>query len=238
MDFELTQEQKMVQKMARDLAEKHFKAKAFTWEKREEYPWENAKILAKNGMLGLRIPQEDGGGGGTLMDAVLAMEGEGPSHGEPRHLGKIIAGDNGAEVDVVLGAMLGLPTDKMRFFKTIEQEGLGKSRLEDINVMGVFELLKDFALPSINALSTEDLKLLFKHHGQLKPELSEDDCTLCGRCVEVCFAGALEMQDYPCIDYDKCIACWCCYEMCPEGAYTLPDAGRIVQQIRASNRQP
>jgi len=74
MDFELTQEQKMVQKMARDLAEKHFKAKAFTWEKRGEYPWENAKILAKNGMLGLRIPQEDGGGGGTLMDAVLAME--------------------------------------------------------------------------------------------------------------------------------------------------------------------
>lgn len=74
MDFELTQEQKMVQKMARDLAEKHFKAKAFTWEKRGEYPWENAKILAKNGMLGLRIPQEDGGGGGTLMDTVLAME--------------------------------------------------------------------------------------------------------------------------------------------------------------------
>ncbi len=174
----------------------------------------------------------------NIVDAVLAMEGEGPSHGEPRHLGKIIAGDNGAEVDVVLGAMLGLPTDKMRFFKTIEQEGLGKIRLEDINVMGVFEPLKDFALPSINALSTEDLKLLFKHHGQLKPELNEDDCTLCGRCVEVCFAAALEMQEYPCIDYDKCIACWCCYEMCPEGAYTLPDAGRIVQQIRASNRQP
>jgi len=74
MDFELTQEQRMVQKMASDLAEKHFKAKAFTWAKRDEYPWENAKILAKNGMLGLRIPEEDGGGGGTLMEAVLAME--------------------------------------------------------------------------------------------------------------------------------------------------------------------
>lgn len=74
MDFELTEEQKMLQKMAKDMAEKHFKEKAFTWIKRQEYPWENAKILAKNGMLGLRIPEEDGGGGGTLMDAVLAME--------------------------------------------------------------------------------------------------------------------------------------------------------------------
>ena len=51
MDFELTEEQKMLQKMAKDMSEKHFKEKAFTWDKRDEYPWENAKILAKNNML-------------------------------------------------------------------------------------------------------------------------------------------------------------------------------------------
>ncbi len=74
MDFELTEEQKMLQKMSRDLAEKHFKEKAFTWHKRGEYPWENAKILAQHNLMGLRIPEEDGGSGGSLMDAVVAME--------------------------------------------------------------------------------------------------------------------------------------------------------------------
>ena len=50
MDFELTDEQKILQRTARNMAEKHFKAKAFTWDKRGEYPWENAKILSKNGI--------------------------------------------------------------------------------------------------------------------------------------------------------------------------------------------
>jgi alkylation response protein AidB-like acyl-CoA dehydrogenase len=74
MDFELTQEQQMLVKMAKDMSEKHFRAKAFTWEKNQQYPWENAKILAKNGMLGFRVPEEDGGGGASLMDACLVME--------------------------------------------------------------------------------------------------------------------------------------------------------------------
>ena len=41
MDFELTDEQKILQTTARNMAEKHFKAKAFTWDKRGEYPFEN-----------------------------------------------------------------------------------------------------------------------------------------------------------------------------------------------------
>ena len=74
MDFELTEEQQMLVKMAKDMSEKHFRAKAFTWDKTHQYPWENAKILAKNGMLGFRVPEEDGGGGASLMDACLVME--------------------------------------------------------------------------------------------------------------------------------------------------------------------
>ncbi len=168
----------------------------------------------------------------NIVDGITAMEGEGPSHGNPRYLGKILAGDNGAEVDVVMASMLGLDTGSMRFFQTVEKEGLGSCRLNDIEVAGQFEIIKDFALPSINSLSTTDLKLLFKHHGPLKPRLDEDVCTLCGRCIQVCLTRALEMRDYPHIDYDKCIACWCCYEMCPEGAYSLPDARLIVQEIK------
>jgi len=74
MDFKLTEEQMILQDMARKLAVDKFKPKAFTWEDSEEYPWENLKILADNGLIGITIPQEDGGIGGTIFDAVLVME--------------------------------------------------------------------------------------------------------------------------------------------------------------------
>ncbi len=71
MDFQLTEEQRILKESVRKLAERHFAEKAFTWG--DEYPWEHAKILADNGLMGIRIPVEDGGQGGTLMDAVIAI---------------------------------------------------------------------------------------------------------------------------------------------------------------------
>ncbi|NQU13831.1 MAG: acyl-CoA dehydrogenase family protein [Desulfobacteraceae bacterium] len=71
MDFLFTEEQQILKDSVRRLSERYFAEKAFTWE--DEYPWENAKILAENGLMGVRIPIEDGGQGGTLMDAVIAI---------------------------------------------------------------------------------------------------------------------------------------------------------------------
>ena len=39
-----------------------------------EFPRDVAKLMAKTGLLGITMPEADGGGGGTLMDAVLAIE--------------------------------------------------------------------------------------------------------------------------------------------------------------------
>jgi len=71
MDFQLTEEQRILQDSVRRLAERHFAEKAFTWE--NEYPWGHARILAENGLMGVRIPVADGGQGATLMDAVVAI---------------------------------------------------------------------------------------------------------------------------------------------------------------------
>lgn len=71
MDFSLTPEHRTLVDSARGLAEARFAERAFTW---DGFPWENAKILAENGFTGILIPEQDGGQGGTLMDAVLVME--------------------------------------------------------------------------------------------------------------------------------------------------------------------
>jgi alkylation response protein AidB-like acyl-CoA dehydrogenase len=71
MDFRLTEEQLALADTARRLAEERFAPKAFTW---EGFPFENAKVLAEAGFTGITLPVEDGGQGGTLMEAVLVME--------------------------------------------------------------------------------------------------------------------------------------------------------------------
>lgn len=39
-----------------------------------EYPWDVARLLAQVGLLGITIPEEKGGQGGTLLDAVIAIQ--------------------------------------------------------------------------------------------------------------------------------------------------------------------
>src|SRR5438132_11884262 len=39
-----------------------------------EYPWDVAKLMAAHGLLGITISEADGGHGGTLIDAVIAIE--------------------------------------------------------------------------------------------------------------------------------------------------------------------
>lgn len=74
MDFQLTEEQRILQESARRLAQEKFAEKAFTWEARDEQPLENGKLLYENGFTGITIAEEDGGHGGTLFEAVLVLE--------------------------------------------------------------------------------------------------------------------------------------------------------------------
>ena len=75
MNFQLTEEQKMLKKMVHDLAEKEFRPKATEWEaKAEHIPREYVQKLADLGLLGLCLPVEDGGQGRSAFEAILAIE--------------------------------------------------------------------------------------------------------------------------------------------------------------------
>lgn len=74
MDFQLTDEQKLLKRTLREFARKELRPRAARWDETGEYPWENVKRLAELGVTGLAIPAEYGGQGGTGFDVVLAME--------------------------------------------------------------------------------------------------------------------------------------------------------------------
>ena len=74
MDFNLTQEQIAFQNSVRNLADKYLKEGNLRRAHDPLFPKDIAKLFSKNGLMGITLPEKDGGQGGKLMDAVLAIE--------------------------------------------------------------------------------------------------------------------------------------------------------------------
>jgi len=74
MDFRFTPEQEQFRESVRRFAEKHLATGAHARAHSPEYPWDVAKLMAAQGLLGITIAEADGGQGGQLIDAVIAIE--------------------------------------------------------------------------------------------------------------------------------------------------------------------
>ena len=74
MDFRLTSEQQQFQQSVTRFARNELAAQALERAHSPSYPFDVARLMASQGLLGITIPEADGGQGGSLMDAVLAIE--------------------------------------------------------------------------------------------------------------------------------------------------------------------
>jgi alkylation response protein AidB-like acyl-CoA dehydrogenase len=74
MDFALTEQQQMFRDSVATFARKELSEGALERAHKPQFPHDVAKKMAAAGLLGITLPEADGGGGGTLMDAVLAIE--------------------------------------------------------------------------------------------------------------------------------------------------------------------
>ncbi len=72
MNFQWSPDQTLLRKTVRKLANEQFRPTAFQWE--GEYPEANEKILREQGLLGVSLPSEYGGGGLSLVEEVLVLE--------------------------------------------------------------------------------------------------------------------------------------------------------------------
>lgn len=74
MDYLLTEEQKMIKELARQIAEEKIKPVAAEYDEKEEFPWPIVKVLAESDMFGIYIPEAYGGTGGGVLDLAIATE--------------------------------------------------------------------------------------------------------------------------------------------------------------------
>lgn len=120
MDFRLSPEQQDFKDSVTRFATRHLAAGARERAHEPAYPWDIAKLMGANGLLGITIPEADGGQGGTLMDAVLAIEAVAAVC--PRSADVIQAGSFGA---IRVLAEYGTPDQKARFLtRLLAGEGI------------------------------------------------------------------------------------------------------------------
>jgi len=73
MDFSFTEEQLMIQDVARRIAQEKIAPSAEYFDRTGEFPLENIKILGENGLMGIEVPEAYGGSGMDPISYVLAM---------------------------------------------------------------------------------------------------------------------------------------------------------------------
>jgi butyryl-CoA dehydrogenase len=74
MDFDLTEEQRLIQRTARDFAQREIAPKAAELDKSGRWPAEIVKRMAELGLMGVAVPAEHGGAGMDNLSYAVAME--------------------------------------------------------------------------------------------------------------------------------------------------------------------
>lgn len=161
----------------------------------------------------------------TIVDAVTAMEGNGPGSGDPVHVGALLAGAEPLAIDAAAIELLGMRAESVWTQRVAREKLLPGSRLEEIEIVGAdlrslrpraFRPAKSteihFGLPAF-------LREPLKQSVTAWPVVDTKACLLCGLCVEHCPPQAMAIEDKRLtIDYKRCIGCFCCQELCPRNA--------------------
>lgn len=166
----------------------------------------------------------------NIMDAVVGMEGEGPSSGSPKPIGMIIAGRDGVAVDAVASHVVGLIPLSVFTTADANARGLGVGDIRQIDIRGKMPLagpVKDFQPSSLaTGMFRRRLPSLFYAYvsGQLilTPKIDAEECQACLDCLRACPAVTIrEVGGKAWIDEAGCIHCLCCHEVCIHGAIRL-----------------
>lgn len=176
----------------------------------------------------------------SIMDGIWGMEGDGPTAGQNRHAGLILASENPYALDLTACRIIDYAPEEVSTVRQSLERGLTSKdpeilgeKLEDVMIKDFvkpeshFNLLKLISLPaSLNARLTNALAS--------RPDINYSQCVGCGECARCCPPKAIDMKNgRPKINSDKCIKCFCCQELCPKKAVKIkrPLLNRFMLKI-------
>jgi uncharacterized protein (DUF362 family)/Pyruvate/2-oxoacid:ferredoxin oxidoreductase delta subunit len=172
----------------------------------------------------------------TLVDAVVCMEGDGPSSGDPKYVGLLLSSTDAVALDMVAAKIMGFKDGEIDTTSIAQEKGLGAKSFEQIEIRG--ESFNNLPLPKFVLPSNRFMKMipdfllkLITPFVWVRPNILDGNCTNCNICVESCPTKSIHKgEKRPYFDYTNCINCMCCHELCPHKAVYL-EKSRLAKMI-------
>ena len=170
----------------------------------------------------------------TVIDAIDAMEGNGPTGGTSHPLHMLLAAKDFYTQDCFAAKLMGLEPTEIAMLRQALERGLAHP--EDLTLVGdtVPEGLSPFQKPDTIKLDFTNgvpkflrKPFMFVASRLLKsyPQLTPEKCVGCGKCAESCPAHVIKIENRKAKFRRKgCISCFCCQEMCPMKAISVKKA--------------
>ncbi len=168
----------------------------------------------------------------SIVDAITAMEGDGPAGGKPRATGMLIAGESTYDIDVVCAKYIGAEIEDIPYLIAAKKRGLCRDFSDDLlQNPSDFEVAEDYELPGSHLQITFENrvpKILKPFMPQIvklvapRPVINKRACIGCAKCAEICPKDVITMDNRKAFIHKKdCIRCFCCHEMCPVKAIDI-----------------
>jgi len=163
-----------------------------------------------------------------ILDAVYGMEGDGPTNGNPKFIGKLIASPNPYLVDIAGVSLFADPKSMPLIKKAVKRGIISEDFSEcefDLKKLNK-EYIEDFKRVKVFSINFTQMPKWFAKfiRNSMSPKVKplKRICKGCQKCFHHCPAKAITMMEkIAVVDQSKCIRCYCCQELCPYNAIKL-----------------
>jgi uncharacterized protein (DUF362 family)/ferredoxin len=182
----------------------------------------------------------------VIMDAILAMEGYGPSSPETRWVNKVLASNDAVALDTVEAGIVGFGVEDVPYLRVAREMSLGETNLNAIEVIGDASTIQEYHRPTPPETSyrykagvgsgTTSIEY-YRQRVSYRPVITKEKCQHaqgCMLCVDLCPSGALKKgTTVPDLDISKCMICSACREACDfSGLELIPDEGMMAELVK------
>lgn len=155
-----------------------------------------------------------------IMDAIMAMEGDGPHSGTPRKIGAVLASGDHNAIDVATARLMSFDPLAIPTIRAAVDKGFLLRDFSDVTIVG--EPIEELTVRDFKGPSTYDENGMKRFISSIRPRILDEMCIGCMKCLGSCPVKAITaVKKKPLIDYEKCIRCYCCHEMCDNHAIEL-----------------
>ena len=168
----------------------------------------------------------------NIIDAVIGMERDGPTAGDPKEMGLLISSKNAFEADLTALDIIGVDPLRVPVFKNAVARGLCPVDAGSLTFAGKIKP-EQVRIPDFKVNYNEQFANLHFLKGvwgkwfsaliRPRPVFHRQKCRACHECEKCCPAKVITVtkEKGAQVNLAGCIRCYCCQELCPFKAVTI-----------------